>query len=282
MRVSYFNEEEGNSGIDVNNRFEANTGNEAINSNKTNTGNGANNGNEANTGSDRANNGNEAINSGNEANYYGRTNDGAGAFQYHARGNEASHSQYNYANNFYHGGGLHGDGGGYYGNFQSWMPTTPWMPPMSNPYPWCWPIPPPLPPGGLPSQSQEQMQPVPAPQPATSQASQSSRKRHRETIQELNTDPTEDKVDPFLPAQEHSELLDESANDDSNSDMEEPPPKKKFIPNEQLLGLLKAYTVRPLKNDSRGRLLISYQHYLVTQPTLQNLMRRWPTYYQSR
>ena len=26
--------------------------------------------------------------------------------------------------------------------------------------------------------------------------------------------------------------------------------KKKFIPNEQLLGLLKAYTVRPLKNDS--------------------------------
>ena len=87
---------------------------------------------------------------------------------------------------------------------------------------------------------------MPAPQPATSQISQSSCKRHRETIQELNADPTEDEVDPCLPAQERNELLDESTNDDSSSDM----PKKKVIPNEQLLGLLKAYTVWPLKNDS--------------------------------
>ena len=100
------------------------------------------------------------------------------------------------------------------------------MLPMSNPYLWCWPSPQPLPPGGLPSQSQEQMQPVPAPKPATSQASQSSCKPRQEDIQELNADPMEDEVDPFLPAQERSKLLDESANGDSSSDMEEPPPKK--------------------------------------------------------
>ena len=33
---------------------------------------------------------------------------------------------------------------------QSWMPTTPWMPLMSNPYFWCLPSPPPPLPGGLP------------------------------------------------------------------------------------------------------------------------------------
>ena len=143
------NGSEANSGSDVNNHYEANTGNEAINGSETNTGNGANNGNEANTGYG-ANNGNEAINIGNEANYYGRANDGAGAFQYCACSNEVSHSQYDCANNFYYGGGLQGDEGGYYGNFQSWMPTTPWMPLMSNPYFWCSPSPPPPLPGGLP------------------------------------------------------------------------------------------------------------------------------------
>ena len=117
------NEEKGNSGNGANNGNEANAGNGANNGNEANTGNGANNGNEVNTGN--------GANNGNEANYYSRANDGVGAFQYHARDND-------YGNNVYYGGGLYGDEGGYYGNFQNWMPTTPWMPPMSNSYPWCW------------------------------------------------------------------------------------------------------------------------------------------------
>ena len=82
-----FNEEEGN------NSSGANNGSNVNNRNEANTGNGANNGNKANNGNEAINTGNEAINTGNEVNYYARANDGAGAFQYRACGNEASHSQ---------------------------------------------------------------------------------------------------------------------------------------------------------------------------------------------
>jgi len=96
-------------------------------------------------------NSNEANADCNKANYYGRANNGAGAFQYRAQGNKANHS-YDYGNNFHNTGGLDSDRGSYYGNSQSWMPTTPRMPLVISPYPWCWPCPPPPPPpGGLSS-----------------------------------------------------------------------------------------------------------------------------------
>ena len=194
--------------------------------------------------------GNEAIrNHGNEANY--------------GYGDEAGY-------NYYYGGNHYGDGANYYGGSHgcygnelyptpytpasgNWMPQMPRIPPSSMLYPWCWPgpPPPPPPPGWLPNPIQGQ----PGPQPqSTAQVGQPSRKRPRETARETNNNSTEDEVDPFVPSQERRELLGDST-DESISEGEEPPAKKKFVPNEELLGLLNTCTLRPMKNENRRKVI---------------------------
>lgn len=50
-------------------------------------------------------------------------------------------------------------------------------------------------------------------------------------------------------------MSESTSDDESSSDTEEPPSKKSFVPNRELLNSLNSYSIKPMKNDNRRKVI---------------------------